>query len=402
VINTRSAFSFVRNKLAIIGIAGLAACSSTEDGIRNGLPDSGLSNTGEKILTPNPQGEVIGNGKVRVALLVPSTIPGGAAAVAKELRNGAAMAMNDFGQNRIQLVVKDTAGQAAVAQTKAGEAVAEGASLILGPLFAANVSAASGAAQPAGIPMLAFSTDTTIARRGVYLFSYTPQADTRRIIRYAASLGRKSIAGFFPRNAEGSLRERIFRETAGRAGIAANVVQYERTPDGIQSAVAAAVQTASTSDTLYVPEGGPVPPVILGALRSSGVDIASKTILGSGTWESVKASDPLLQNAIYPGRDINAFNGFAKRYQSQFGARPGVQAALAYDAVTLASELVRVNGNSDPYARTGLESNRGYKGVNGAFRIRNDGITERGLAIYKIQGGRGTLIEGAVSNFSGS
>lgn len=382
--------------------AGLVACSSTDGGVRSGFPDGGSSNAVEKVLTPNPQGEVIGNGKVRVALLVPSTIPGGAAAVAKELRNGAAMAMNDFGMNRIQLVIKDTAGQAAVAQTKAGEAISEGSSMILGPLFAANVSAASGSTQPAGIPMLAFSTDTTIARRGVYLFSYTPQADTQRIIRYAASLGRKSITGFFPKNAEGFLRERIFKETAGRVGVAANIVQYERTPEGIQTAVAAATQTAETSDTLYIPEGGPVPPVILNALKNSGVDVSTKSILGSGTWESVKASDPVVQNAVYPGRDISAFNGFATRYQSQFGSRPGVQAALAYDAVTLASELVRINGEADPYSRSSLESARGYKGINGAFRVRPDGTTDRGLAIYRIQGGRGTLVEGAISSFSGS
>ncbi len=382
--------------------AGLVACSSTDGGIRTGLPDNNLPEVAEKVLSPNPKGEVIGNGKVRVALLVPTSIPGGAAAVAKELRNGAAMAMADFGQNRIQLVIKDTAGQAAVAQTKAGEAATEGASLILGPLFAANVSAASGAAQPAAIPMLAFSTDTSVARRGVYLFSYTPQADTKRIIGYATSNGSQSITAFVPRNAEGALRERIFREEAGRAGITANIVQYDRTPQGIQAAAAGATQTANLSDTIYIPEGGPIPPVILGALKNSGVDVASKKILGSGTWESVKTSDPLVQNATYPGRDISAFNGFATRYQSQFGARPGVQAALAYDAVTLASELVRVNGTANPYSRNSLESNRGYKGINGAFRIRGDGTTDRGLAIYKIQSGRGTLVEGAVSSFSGS
>ncbi|MDJ0613407.1 MAG: penicillin-binding protein activator [Rhizobiaceae bacterium] len=402
MIFSRSAVPFLKNKIALLCIAGLAACSSTDGGVRSGFPDNSLPETGAKILTPNPQGEVIGNGQVRVALLVPTTIPGGAAAVAKELRNGAAMAMQDFGQGRIQLVVKDTAGQAAVAQTKAAEAITEGSSLILGPLFAANVSAASGSTQPAAIPMLAFSTDTSIARRGVYLFSYTPQADTRRIISYAASNGSRSITAFVPRNAEGFLRERIFREATGRAGVSANIIQYDRTPEGIQKAAVEAVQTVNASDTIYIPEGGPIPPVILGALSGSGVDVGSKKVLGSGTWESVKTSDPLLQNAVYPGRDISSFNGFATRYQSQFGARPGVQAALAYDAVTLASELVRLNGVSDPYARTSLESNRGYKGVNGAFRVRSDGITDRGLAIYKIQGGRGTLVEGAVSSFSGS
>jgi len=202
----------------------LAACSAAGDGIRRGLPDSTPTSGAERTLTPNPTGEVIGNGSVRVALLVPKTIPGGAAAVAAELRNGASMAMDDFGRGRLQLVIKDTKGQAAEAQSKAGEAAAEGSSLILGPLFAANVSAAAGVALPANIPIIAFSTDTSVARRGVYLFSYTPQSDTRRMISYAASVGRRSIAAFLPRNAEGGLRGRVLREMAGASGISVSIV----------------------------------------------------------------------------------------------------------------------------------------------------------------------------------
>lgn len=380
---------------------GLAACSSTDSNIRQGLPDNNTSQVA-KVLTPNPKGEVIGSGPVRVSLLVPATIPGGAAAVAKELRNGAAMAMQDFGQNQIQLVVKDTKGQAAESQTAAADAVAEGSSLILGPLFAANVSAASGSAQPAGVPMLSFSTDTTVGRRGVYLFSYTPQSDTNRIIRYAASIGRRSVTAFLPQNAEGNLRERVLRQTAGGSGMAVNVIKYERSPAGIEGALQPGVAAAQTSDTIYVPEGGPIPALILSGLKRNGLDLTGKQVLGSGAWESVKTGDAALQGAIYPGRDVKAFNGFATRYQSRFGARPGVQAAIAYDAVTLAAELARINGAQNPYPQSKLESSRGFQGINGAFRIRSDGTTQRGLAIYKIEGGRGTLLEPAVGSFSGS
>ncbi len=379
----------------------MSACSSTDSNIRQGLPDNN-SGQSAKVLTPNPKGEVIGAGQVRVSLLVPTTIPGGAAEVAKELRNGAAMAMQNFGRNSIQLVVKDTQGQAAVSQTAAADAVAEGSSLILGPLFAANVSAASGSAQPAGVPMLAFSTDTSIARRGVYLFSYTPQSDTTRIIRYAASIGRKSVTAFLPINAEGNLRERILRETAGGSGMLVNVIKYERSPTGIESALASGVATAQGSDTIYIPEGGPIPALILSGLQRNGLDFTGKQVLGSGAWESVKTSDAVVQGAIYPGRDIRAFNDFAARYQSRFGARPGVQAALAYDAVTLAAEMVRLNGQQNPYPTNKLESSRGFQGINGAFRIRANGTTQRGLAIYKIENGSGRLLEPAVSSFSGS
>lgn len=386
----------------VLGAAvfALASCSSTGGGPNSGLPGSG--NETARVLTPNPVGEVLGSGNVRLTLLVPTSIPGGAAAVAKELRNGAEMAVQDFGQNRIQIVVKDTKGQAAEAQVKAGEALREGSSLILGPLFAANVSAASGVTLPANVSMLAFSTDTSVARRGVYLFSYTPQSDTKRMISYAASMGKKSVLAFLPRNAEGSLRGRILREMAGRSGINLSITEYDRTPEGLEAVLTEAAVNAQTVDSIYIPEGGPIPALVASGLRRNGVDMKGKQILGSGAWESVDAKSASLNGAVYPGRDVSRFNGFADRYAGKYGTRPGVQAALAYDAVTLASELVRANGPENAFKSSNFESARGFQGTTGAFRIKQDGTTDRGLAIYRIENGRGKLLEPAISSFSGS
>jgi len=377
----------------------LVACQTNN--VRQGLPQSNQQSSTsavEKVLTPNPKGEVLGNGKVRVALLIPSSIPGGAAVAAQQLKNGATMAMSDFANNSIQLVIKDTKGQAAVAQTAATEAATEGSSLVLGPLFAANVSAASGITLPANVVLLGFSTDSSVARRGVYLLSFTPENDTRAIIKHASVIGKRSITAFLPQNAEGTVREKALRETAGALGLVVNVFKFGRDEASIKTAVTQSIAAVQGSDSIYIPTGGGVPSLVLSNLSKNGVLIQEKQVFGSGSWETIKPSS-ILNGALYPGRDLAKFSGFATRYQSQFGIEPGVQAAIGYDAVTLVHQLLRQNPAATAFRPQTLESTSGFQGVNGIFRITNRGPAERGLAIYRISNGQRQIAQPAPLGF---
>lgn len=376
----------------------LSACQSSNLGV-NGT--SGLEpQTGAASPTPNPNGEVVGNGAVRLSLLLPRSAPGNGASVANELRNGALMALQDFGQDTIQIVIKDTAGQTASAQAAANEAVLEGSSAILGPVFSGNVSAASAITLPAGRTMIAYSTDSTVARRGVYLLSFTPQDDTRRIIEFALSQGRRSFLAFLPNNSEGTLRESVFRQVVGAAGGNVYVIKYERSGPSIEQAVQKAASIVPTVDSIYIPEGGEIPNAIMQTFRRLETDTVGKQLIGSGTWESVKLSDPMLEGAIYPGRDTTNFEPFAARYESTYGERPGVWAGLGYDSVTLATTLVKQNGPTEAFRPQSVENPRGYSGINGIFRLRSDGTAERGLAVYRVFEGKSDPLAPAPTTFS--
>ncbi len=207
------------------------------------------------------------------------------------------------------------------------------------------------------------------------------------------------MIAFLPKNAEGNLRDRILRETANANGVTLNIKEYDRTPEGIEMLLQEAAVEAQSSDTIYVPEGGPIPSLVIGGLRRLGVETGKKQIFGFGAWESIEKGNGYLEGALYPGRDVSLFEAFAERYSGKFGVQPGVQAALAYDAVTLAAELVRMNGTNAFEARN-FESARGFQGTTGAFRLRPDGTTDRGLAMYRIKNGEGQLVEPAISGFS--
>ena len=70
------------------------------------------------------------------------------------------------------------------ARTAAAEVIAQGAEVILGPLFGPGVAAVSPLATQADIRVLAFSNDASVARRH-FLLGFRPEEQVRRVIDYA-------------------------------------------------------------------------------------------------------------------------------------------------------------------------------------------------------------------------
>src|SRR5262249_51052846 len=191
---------------ALASIVLLAGCSGN-------LPDLGSSPG-----APSQPASHIGEGKVKAGLILPLSASGNAAVAAQSMRNAAEMALAEFNNPDLQLLVKDDGGGAPGAQQAAQQALDEGAEIILGPLFALTVGPVGRAARSRGVPVIAFSTDANVAARGVYLLSFLPESDVDRIIGYAASQGRRSFAALVPDNAYGSVAEAAFKQAVGRGG----------------------------------------------------------------------------------------------------------------------------------------------------------------------------------------
>ena len=73
---------------------------------------------------------------VKVGLILPLSATGNAGVAAQSMKNAAEMALAEFQNPNIQLLVKDDGGSPQGAQQGAQQALAEGAEIILGPLFA--------------------------------------------------------------------------------------------------------------------------------------------------------------------------------------------------------------------------------------------------------------------------
>mgnify|MGYP002148548782 CR=1 FL=1 len=74
--------------------------------------------------------------------------------------------------------------------------------------------------------MIAFSTDSSVAGRGVYLLSFLPESDVNRIVDYAAGTGKRSFAALVPDNAYGNVVEAAFKQAVGRKN--GRIIAFEK------------------------------------------------------------------------------------------------------------------------------------------------------------------------------
>ncbi len=350
-------------------------------------------------------GDTIGTGSVRVALLLPLSGAGQGAVVAQSLRNAAELAVAEFENPDVTVLVKDDRGTPDGAREAANEALAEGAELVIGPLFAPSVQAAGQAARQAGRPVVAFSTDVNVATRGVYLLSFLAQAEVDRIVAYASAQGRRSVAALIPETGYGSVVEAQFTEAAAQRGL--RVAAIERYPAGqpqtaVQRLAPVIAGPAPQADALFIPENADGLPAVSQALQAAGFNPQRVKPLGTGVWNEARVFGlPALQGGWFAAPDNRGFAAFAGRYRARYGSDPTRLATLSYDAVSLAAALARTQG-SQRFSEAVLTNSSGFAGADGVFRFRPDGTNERALAVQEIRTNGAVTVSAAPRALSGT
>lgn len=342
------------------------------------------------------------DGQVRIALILPLTAQGNAGLAAQSMKNAAEMALTEFKVSNVQLLVKDDGGSPQGARNAAEQAISEGAEIIIGPLFAQSVSAVGQVARSRNVPVIAFSTDANVAARGVYLLSFLPETDVRRIVEYAASRGKRSFAALMPDNAYGTVVEAAFQQEVARRG--GRVVVLEKYPhDANRTAEAArrVAQAVNQIDSIFIPDSPDAVPQVAQALAANGVDLKRVQLLGTGLWgdDTRISSEKLLDGGWYPSPEQTGFRNFSGRYRARYGQDPVRTATLAYDAVALVAALVKTQG-TQRFSDQVLTNPSGFAGIDGVFRFRPEGTNERGVAVLRVTPTGGQVISPASKSFA--
>jgi ABC-type branched-subunit amino acid transport system substrate-binding protein len=399
------------------GILGSKASRRSALGLMLGAPllgaCAGVQNSISQFSVPNPfsssqpaagpaggpqqPSTAIGNGQVKVALILPLSAGGNAGTAATSMKNASEMALAEFLNPNLQLLVKDDAGSPQGAQAAAQQAVDEGAEIILGPLFASSVPAVAQVARGRGISVIAFSTDSSVATRGVYLLSFLPESDVNRIVEYVASTGKRSFAAMLPENAYGNVVETAFKNAAAKRG--GRVAVFEKYGADRATAARQVAAALTSADTLMLADDGDAVVAAADAIAASGANLKNVQLIGTGLWDNPRVfSSAALQGGLYAAPDPAGFRSFANRYRNKYGGEPVRTATLAYDAVALIAALSRTQGGKR-FTTEVLLNSSGFAGIDGLFRFRADGTNERGLAVMRVTSGGPVAVAGSPKSF---
>lgn len=325
---------------------------------------------------PLPQDE----SRNRVAVLVPLT--GANAAVGTSIANAANLALLDTGGARIRITVYDTAKGAAAA---ANQAVAEGNGLLLGPLLAEDVVAVAPVARNAGVPVVSFSNDVSVAGDGVYIMGFNPAQSIERVVGHARAQGLQRFAGLVPDGVYGRRASQALIETVERQGGRMVAMQtFDRSPAAMTAAIGR-LNGQSGYDAVLIADNGRIAMAAAPAIRRGPSNQAR--ILGTELWssESGLGGAPTLRGAWFASVSDGLWNQLRTRYRTRYGTTPYRLASLGYDAALLA---IRLSGDEWKVGRSfpasALRASDGFSGIDGAFRFRRDGVAERSLEVQEV------------------
>ena len=334
----------------------------------------------------------------KVALLLPLT--GSRASYGQPLLEAAQLALFDLAGNQFELLPRDTKGTPAGAANAARQAMAEGARLIIGPLFRDEVAAVRPVTQAAGVNVLAFSNDASLAGNGIYVLGLTPADHVNRVVGYARSQGITRYTALVPRSAYGDMVVSALQGSVRRLGGAtAQVERYEPSladPGAVAQQVA---QSPNRPQAVLMSEGAPRVQGLAGALADNGVAQPQVRFLGAGLWDDPAiAQEPALQGAWFAGPSPQLRRDFEARFEALYGKKPPPVASLAYDATAIAA-MLNQPGNPQPYGRDALQGPNGFEGVDGLFRLTPGGLAERSLAVLEVTPGGPRVLDPAPRSF---
>ncbi len=352
---------------------------------------------------------------VKVAILLP--LSGTHKTLGEAMLKSAQIALFDMGHATFELEPQDTKGTASGAREAAQKAIKGGAQLILGPLFADSVKGAKTITEPARIPMIAFSTDWTLAGGNTFIMGFLPFDQIERLTQFISNKNIYRVGLITPSTSYGQVVTNAFESLAPRY----NIQTTERTEFPPQTSnLAPVVRKFSRYDSrqavkdpqnalpppfdaVLMPVGGNQASAISSLLSHYDLPPSKVKRLGTGLMDDTAlATESSLLGTWFAAPSPYLRESFEKKFRAAYGYSAPRLSTLSYDATALAAILARQGlerGGRPDFSRSAILNPNGFFGIDGIFRFRNDGTAERGLAILEFSRGGIRVIDEPPTTF---
>jgi ABC-type branched-subunit amino acid transport system substrate-binding protein len=389
----------LRNALVSALLLALSACQSGNDVAEVLDPRTTADDQAVAQAPTTPQKSMtLGQGSVRVAMLLPLSAPGSVGDEGRKMRDGARLAMADMGNDLITLTIEDTRGDPKLAGKMTLEAMGSGAKAVIGPTelaAAKRLTQVSGDKRP---PVLALA-ENFAGSPGIYSVRLS-EADSAAAA--AAALAAKGKRKFVLFVAEGGDAEATKKRVANSLSIyGAQLVMtlpYRTAGGGAEKAVSDMAALIDKPEAVIVASGSTNPSAIISPLRTHGLLGKGAALIGTSRWLTRPLNDPLLEGAYIAALDDSETGPIASRFKATFNYDADVNVAYAYDMVALTAGIASAAGPKG-LTRKVLENKTGFRGSTGLFRFRPDGASERSMPFYQIKNGSLKEIEKSISGF---
>ncbi len=380
--------------------------------------------------------EFVTSQSFRVGVLLP--LSGEAEKAGQGLKNAAMLALEDMNNPNLILQFYDTKSTPEGARVAVENAINQQVKLVIGPLMSSSVEAISSRTRRSNIPVIAFSTNQDVLQDQVYTIGLLIEEQINRIVGYATSKGRSKFALLLPDNSTGlAVAKAAVKSTKKHGATVVRIAFYDpntndfstiinqlsdfekraepikKEKERLAELVKLGDEQAKTDlkklslieteegvdfDAVIIPETGSKLKSATAMFGYYDVFAPDVMFLGTSVWENTHLNkESTLYKAAYPvlSRSHGAY--FNNKYRMLYETQPNGLFAFAYDAVALASALAKRNPTNLDMAITTPD---GFAGINGIFRLFENGKNQHSLDIMQITPSGDIVIDAAPKKFS--
>lgn len=376
--------------LALVFAGLLAGCQSDADGMSNAVKNTDIKAPSSAV------DEKFGETGAEITLLLPKGTTGLYEGSARDVRDGAALGVGELGNGQVFVKVVDVSGGDAAVASAVAAAKARNSALLVSyasPAITTVVAAIPSASRP---PLINLGAPVPASSGNVYNLASDEVDSAVEGTRAAIKGGHKKVFVFATTELTAAGETRLSEAVRAAGGTYLGSARYGLSDASAADAVTKSKPTLQGADTVVVVGKTVIAAAVAGAVKASGM--TNIAFVGTSGWPQQTYANPSVGGALIAMVDPEGATMIADRYQRHYRRPLSTDAAYGYDAVAIASGLIR---SKDATALTAenLTSKTGFRGVTGLFRLTPAGTVERKLSLYTISGGKLNLIGAAPKAF---